>query len=181
MAATSPPTAAPLPPAELATRLCLACALCCNGVLFKDVELQPGDDPPRLAALGLPLRQGRAKCRFPQPCPALSDCRCGVYAERPRHCRDFECALFKAVADGQRDLPSARRTIRLARERAERVRGLLRSLGDADEDRALSLRFRRTRARVEAGPLDEETADRFGQLTLAVHDLNLLLREAFYP
>jgi hypothetical protein len=35
--------------------------------------------------------------------------------------------------------------------------------------------------RVESGPTEDETAERFSQLTLAVHDLNVLLSEAFYP
>jgi hypothetical protein len=34
---------------------------------------------------------------------------------------------------------------------------------------------------MEAQGLDEETAELYGRLTLAVHDLNLLLAEAFYP
>ena len=45
----------------------------------------------------------------------------------------------------------------------------------------LSVRFRRTVKRMEAGVLDDETADRYGELTLAVHDLNVLLAQAFYP
>ncbi|MEI2724527.1 MAG: hypothetical protein V9H26_13620 [Verrucomicrobiota bacterium] len=41
-------------------RLCPACGLCCNGVLFGDVELQRGDDAKQLAELGVDLfRKGR--------------------------------------------------------------------------------------------------------------------------
>jgi hypothetical protein len=29
--------------------------------------------------------------------------------------------------------------------------------------------------------LNDETAEKFGELTLAVHNLNVLLSEAFYP
>jgi hypothetical protein len=73
------------------------------------------------------------------------------------------------------------RIIRTARERAEKVRRLLHALGDTDERLPLSARFRRACKRLKERDLDEETADTYGQLTLAVHDLNLLLSDAFYP
>lgn len=166
-------------------QLCLACGLCCNGVLFKDVELQPGDDPVRLRQLELPISapsKTTRPLRFPQPCAALgTDCRCHVYADRPVRCRQFECALLKVVLAGGVGIPAALRTIRITRQQADRVRQLLRAVGNTEESLALSLRFRRARKRLEAGTLDDETADRFGDLTLAVHDLNLLLRQHFYP
>jgi len=101
----------------ITNELCNACGLCCNGVLFKDVQLQPGDDAAHLRSLGLPIREPRRvpprtgrsphshevrKTRFPQPCAALCDGnRCRIYAERPARCREFECALFKSVAAGE--------------------------------------------------------------------------------
>ena len=171
-------------------QLCLACGLCCNGVLFKDVELQANDDGAKLAALGLPLSQpGRPRAvktlqpiRFPQPCAALDiNCRCRIYSDRPRRCREFECAVFKAVEAGKLESKAALRTIRTALQRADRVRQLLRELGDREETLALSLRFKRMRRRLELGTADEDTAETYSRLTLAVHDLNLLLRAQFYP
>jgi len=70
--------------------------------------------------------------------------------------------------------------IRNAREKAESVRRLLRTLGDTDEQLALAARFRRMTKKFESEELTEETAEFYGQLTLAVHDLNTLLSEAFY-
>ena len=61
------------------------------------------------------------------------------------------------------------------------MKGLLRELGDTDENIALNNRFRRVQRRLESGPLDNESATKFGDLTLAVHDLNVLLSESFYP
>jgi hypothetical protein len=54
-------------------------------------------------------------------------------------------------------------------------------MGNKEEQLPLATRFRQTAKRVEAQGLDEETAELYGRLTLAVHDLNLLLAEAFYP
>jgi Fe-S-cluster containining protein len=175
------------PSASVAQQLCLHCGLCCNGVLFKDVELQPGDDAKRLAMLGIPLVKRKSeiknpKAKFSQPCAALcADNCCRIYAERPARCREFECALFKSVAAGETQVPAALRTIRTTLKRAAKVRELLQVLGDADEALALSLRFKRTRRRMESAEIDDATAETYAELTLAVHDLNLLLAQKFYP
>ncbi len=172
--------------------LCLACGLCCNGVIFADVRLQPGDNAERLRSLGLPLetvalRQGGAAgrpsraLRFCQPCAALEGCRCRLYGERPRHCREFECVLLKSVRAGRTSGDAALGIIRAAHGRAAEVRRLLRQLGDTDEQSPLASRFRQTARRVDQQGLDEDAAELYGRLTLAVHDLNLLLGDAFYP
>src|SRR4051812_25402442 len=98
-------------------KLCLTCGLCCNGVIFADVQLQPGDDATRLEALGLSLKnfpkQKSAqtsisdsnavslKIKFSQPCVAFDGCRCRIYADRPKYCREFDCALLKCVNAGE--------------------------------------------------------------------------------
>lgn len=166
-------------------QLCLKCGLCCNGVIFRDVVLQPGDDPARLKSLGLPLRAGRSpggRTKFPQPCAAFDGCRCGVYADRPRYCREFECALLQAVQVKKLGIPAALRQIGRARQRADRVLSLLRALGDQDEQAALSVRFRRLTKRFETGPpATTAAAGLFGELTLAAHDLDVVLSGRFYP
>jgi Fe-S-cluster containining protein len=164
--------------------LCLACGLCCDGVIFADVRLQPGDDAERLRSVGLPVsnsESARRAPRFMQPCAALEGSVCRVYAERPKHCRAFECVLLRSVRAGRTKPEAALRLIRTARSRAEKVRRLLRAVGDRAESSALSVRFRRTARRLEGAELEDSTADAYAQLTLAVHDLNLLVAETFYP
>lgn len=173
---------------SLPDQLCLSCGLCCDGTLFRDVELQPGDDAAKLRARGLPIpRSALHVPSFAQPCAALcADLRCRVYVDRPARCRQFECAVFKAVASGEVEPPAALKTIRQTRQMAEKVRRLLRELGDAGEDIALAKRFKRLKRKFDAGELpeglDAETAyDRFAELSLAVHELDLRLRAKFYP
>ena len=183
--------------------ICLACGLCCDGVIFSDVRLQAEDNPEpfaRLEALpaeatasskGRPLvPQSSARASFavgqrasqmPQPCVAFDGCRCRIYNQRPKHCREFECLLLRSVRAGRTEKAQALEIIRRARRRADRVWRLLRALGDLDEERSLSVRFRRTVKRLEGSQLDEPTAELYGELTLAVHDLNCLLSSAFYP
>ena len=174
----------------LPEQLCLHCGLCCDGTLFRDVELQPGDDADKLRALGLTIpvpSSGFRVLSFRQPCVALcSDLHCRVYADRPARCREFECALFKAVAAGKTELPAALKTIHQTRQQAEKVRRLLRELGDVGERVSLARRFKRVKRKFDAGELpaglDAETAyDRFADLSLAVHELDMRLRAKFHP
>jgi uncharacterized protein len=174
----------------LPDQLCLHCGLCCDGTLFRDVELQPGDDAEKLRALGLPIPDPSSGLRvtsFRQPCAGLcADLACRVYADRPTRCREFECALFKDVALEKVELPAALKVIRQTRQMAEKVRRLLRELGDAGERVSLARRFKRVKRKFDAGELpeglDAETAyDLFAELSLAVHALDMRLRTKFYP
>jgi Fe-S-cluster containining protein len=161
--------------------LCVKCGLCCNGVIFADVKLQAHDSAQRLRELGLALtNSGRHELKFAQPCVAFENCRCRIYGERPRYCREFECILLKNVISGRVNYEAGLRMIQNAKEKVETVLGLLRALGDRDEQVALAARFRKMTKKFESEPLEEETADLYGRLTLAVHDLNCLLSEAFY-
>ncbi len=163
--------------------ICLECGFCCNGVIFADVKLQPGD-AQKLIARGLPLPHAtpaRAKPRLPQPCPAYDCSRCTVYEDRPTYCRQFDCLLLKSVKDRKTSPAAALQIIRKARRHVERVKELLRNLGDTDESAALALRFKRTARRLEKGGLDKNSAELFGELTLSFHELNCILSDRFYP
>jgi Fe-S-cluster containining protein len=161
--------------------LCLECGLCCNGVIFADVELQTTEVQSLRSKVQSLRLSGKNGTKLPQPCAAFDGCRCRVYAERPTYCRQFECLLLKNVQSGRIGRTEGSRMVRTAKERAEKVRSLLRELGDSDEGTALSLRFQRAAKRYEKAPLTDGKAEIYADLTLAVHDLNMLVREAFYP
>src|SRR6185312_15694768 len=162
--------------------LCLECGLCCNGVIFADVQLRPEDDASRLRALGLAfVQKSRARVeKFKQPCTAFGGCKCNIYSERPTYCREFECLLLKGVKAGEVKIDEAHRVIRSALRQAETVKRLLRQLGDTEETLALSKRVRRIKRKLESGTRDKEAAHTFGELSLAAHKLNMLLSERFY-
>ena len=153
-------------------------------MLFADVRLERSEEIVRLRQLGLRITrstEGNGKPgKLAQPCAAFDGCRCQVYEERPAYCREFECILFKNVAAKRLEAAQALRIICSARERAEKVKQLLRELGESNEHLPLAKRHRTVARRMESSELDESTADLYGQLTLAVHDLNCLLRDAFY-
>ena len=171
-----PPT-----PQQISTGLCLDCSLCCNGTLFQDVQLLPGEAAGPLKALGLPVvRRGRKYC-FDQPCPALRGARCEVYATRPSHCRAFECLLFQSVQRGEATMPKARSQIRATLIQLGKIRDLFERLGDRNDGTALRRRFLVLSRRMEASPLEADKSPLFSELTLAFHNLNLQLQEYFIP
>jgi hypothetical protein len=167
-----------------AEKLCLACGLCCDGTLFDNVRLGAGDDAKGLKARGLPVAVTRGRTAityFRQPCAALcADRTCRVYADRPGQCRAFECGVFKDAEAGRLAFASALRQVKSARRKADRIRELLRELGDTDEERSLGDRFRRTQRRMEAGGVAAEAGATFAELGVAVHQFNLLAHEKFY-
>jgi uncharacterized protein len=169
---------------EPAEELCRACGLCCDGTLFDLVKLEASDDARKLRELGLPVTVSRGKiavARFPQPCSALcADRTCGVYAHRPWQCRAFECRVFKDAKAGQISYPAALRVVQQARRRADKVRRLLRELGDTDEHRALGERFHRTTERLESTDTDAAMKAKYADLSVAMHHLKLQAYDKLY-
>jgi Fe-S-cluster containining protein len=165
-------------------QLCVACGLCCDGTLFDLVKLEPGDDAAKLKALGLKVSVSRGKVpvtRFPQPCSALcKDRTCRVYADRPSQCRVFECGVLKDAKAGRIPFASALRVVKQARGRADKMRRMLRELGDTDEHRGLGERFHRTSERLESGNTDEVANAKFADLSLMAHHFKLQAFKRFY-
>ena len=160
-------------------QLCPNCGLCCNGVLFADVELRAGDDAGRLTELGLSLAKKGSKLAFAQPCACFDGKLCGIYANRPKRCRTFECGLLKRVQDGGLDTDAALKIIVRTKRQAEKVRVLLRQLGQIDERLAMTKRY----AEAMSAPIDmsdlETDSERRGELMLAVDELMRQLQRDF--
>lgn len=68
-----------------------------------------------------------------------------------------------------------------ARRQVGEVERLLCELGETDEQTPLSARFRRVAKRLSHADLNKRIAASYGALTLAIHELNLLVSETFYP
>lgn len=157
--------------------LCQECGLCCNGAIFGDVKLQPGDNAARLKAIGLRLTGAKS---FSQPCSALDDCRCLVYSQRPVYCRRFECLLLQQFQDGKVEETGALRTIQTARDKLRRVQDLFRVLGNEEEHLPIRERCKRVESGLKRRQPSDAKAGTFGELTLAIHDLNVIISERFY-
>lgn len=166
--------------AEAAGRLCAACGLCCNGVMFHTVKLQAGDSRTELAALGLKLKKKQKEHYILQPCPAFKENRCSIYLQRPTRCRLFECRQLLRLAGGEITEGEALEKIREAQARVETVERLLARSGKTDPKRALSKRY----DKIVAEPLHEESAEAGaivlrGELDRAMLELNQMLNRDF--
>ena len=74
------------------------------------------------------------------------------------------------------------RIIKSAKQKAARVEALLNELETEQQPKALSLRFQKLSRAMETNPpSNPDTLETYGELTMAVHDLNVLLGGAFYP
>lgn len=158
---------------ELTDTLCLECGLCCNGVLFADVRREGKDGSPLFKQYG---------ARVPQPCPAFNhaDCKCALYADRPKRCRQFECKQLIAVCAGEKTADAALKRIREAQKVAKEVEELLVQLGFNDVTLPFSKRFQHCQRTAEIGKLPPEDFEKLADLQLAVHRLNGLLARDFY-
>lgn len=125
-------------------RLCGACGMCCDGVLFHSVELQAGENPRQISALGLKLRRKKGVEFFLQPCSAHREengaCSCTIYARRPARCRLFNCRQILAVEAGSVSEEDALEKIRNARAQVANVNELIARLGESNPARSLAHR-----------------------------------------
>jgi len=160
-------------------QLCPNCGLCCDSTLFADVELRATDDEKQLKKLGITLfKKGKTKRAFAQPCPCFDGRLCKIYADRPKRCGLFECGLLKRVAAHEMTAAAALKKITTAKKQAERIRTLLRTLGQQDESMALTHRY----GEAMSSPIDlseDNVAEAHGQLMLAVNELMQGLQRDF--
>jgi Fe-S-cluster containining protein len=110
---------------DAASRLCLACGLCCNGVLFEVVRLQPSDSVKDLSDHGFQLKRKKREPYFPQPCAMLDGCTCTVYSARPQRCRRFECRQITGLTNGSITEAEAAERIAQAKSLVQHVEALL--------------------------------------------------------
>lgn len=160
-------------------QLCPNCGLCCDSTMFADVELRASDSAARLSRLGLTLlKKNKTTTAFAQPCACFGGKLCKIYADRPKRCGLFECGLLKKVEAGEMTPNLALKKIAVAKQRANEVRGRLRSLGQRDEKKALTHRY----AEVMSAPMDfskPAKVEQRGELMLAVNDLMVMLQRDF--
>lgn len=164
-----------MPNPEAATRLCSACGMCCNGVLFYSVRLQPGDSARELSTLGLKIKRRADGHHLLQPCAAHTGSGCTAYQQRPSRCRLFVCRQLTRVEADEISENAALEKIIIARRLTARVSDLLEQVGDARAHKALATRYET----VFTPPLDPETAAARDALAAAWAELEEFLAREF--
>ena len=162
-----------------ATRLCVACGLCCNGVIFHTVRLQPSDVLPELAALGLKLKRKSGEDLILQPCPAYRDERCAIYAQRPERCRLFECRQLQQVRTGEITEAMAREKIRGVQARVAHLDLLSRRADGSPRKGPLSKRCETALAEPFDATTHPELVEQREELARGLAELDAILDEDF--
>lgn len=151
-----------MPSDSAASRLCLACGLCCNGVLFDIVCLQPQDAMKPLERLGMKINRRKTEPYFKQPCGFLQDRRCGIYEQRPARCRLFECRILRRLEAGEFSEEQAAALIRQALQKVAEIEMRLGELGGQNAQETLESRVEQA---LEARP-DPALRDQLRKLHL---------------
>lgn len=125
-----------------ASRLCTACGMCCNGVLFHIVQVQPADSVRQLEKLGMKLNRKKTEPYFNQPCRFLHDCTCGIYHDRPTRCRLYECRQIKGLRQEEITELKAAEIIAEVQHQVRRVERMLEKQGPTDLRKPLIERCR---------------------------------------
>jgi hypothetical protein len=159
-------------PSSVATRLCAACGMCCNGVLFHAGVLQEGDSERALSALGLKIKRRGSPPHFLQPCTAHRDSCCTIYDQRPQRCRLFNCRQLLGVNAGDITETSALEKIHDAKSRTARVENLIARVAETNPRRSLAQRCANALTTDVRTPLHDE-------LDAAMKDLESLLKAEF--
>ena len=111
------------------SHLCLACGLCCHGLLHDRAQLEPGEIEP-MERLGLKSFVQHDGLAFRLPCPRHQDGRCTIYEERPAACRGFQCKLLRRYLAGE--ISAEDSLVRI--EQVKRLLADIRRRMDAGED-----------------------------------------------
>jgi len=165
---------------NLTDTLCTRCGLCCDGSLFADVELAGTDETSALEVMGLEIEEDEDDGGLLlQPCGALKEKCCGIYAHRPECCRAFECGLLQKVRRGVVSADRAREKIAETLQRIERVKELIGQLGG--NNNRLPLKERCAEAltfTAERGTAPERERKR-DELEAAMAGVERLIQETF--
>ncbi len=152
--------------------------MCCNGVLFQSVVLQPADPVKELKALGFRLKTKREQTSFAQPCTAFRGSSCAVYDKRPQRCRLFNCRQLLKLESAEITEETALGKIEEARKRSDCVKELLLKAGSTNLKRPLATRYELVMAQpVES--LTDPLAEIRQKLTDAMAGLEEFLRKEF--
>ena len=153
---------------DAATRLCLECGLCCQGVLHRQAVLRP-DETRHASELGLEVvcEAPAGRHHFSLPCPAFSDSGCSIYESRPHVCGEYACHLLERLRNGDIELDRALDVV------AEAKRLIRRLPETAREENGVSI----WDAVVDGSSTDGSDAE----VRLDMGELLVLLRREFKP
>jgi len=161
--------------------ICVGCGMCCDGTMYRNVEVGGDDRLERLETAGLLLSTRDDVTAFRQPCSVFGGGCCSVYADRPAVCRDYRCLLLRRYEAGEATYDDARALIGRTIALRDRVRAGLDQLVSPDAPEALQGLYRLMTAKLEGLPDPAAARRERSGLLLDVAALRVLLSREFEP
>ncbi|MEO5898605.1 MAG: YkgJ family cysteine cluster protein [Ilumatobacteraceae bacterium] len=126
--------------------LCLSCGMCCDGSIFRAVQLRPDEmDEARRHQVRLIDKADRASgdAAMEEPCVLFQGGCCSTYGEwRPRACDDYRCGVLADYVARRRSLEESQTLLasyRAARTKLDGVDDARILAGDLPVDQLLAL------------------------------------------
>ena len=163
------------------TSICVGCGMCCDGAMYKNVEVGEGDQRELLATAGLVLAIKDDATRFTQPCPAFVGGCCSIYEARPDVCRNYRCLLLRRHEAGEASYDDAAALIAKTTAQRDRVRSGLAAYLDTRERLSLDGMYRLMLAKLDAQPDPAAARRERADLLLEVVALRVILAREFEP
>ena len=163
------------------TSICVGCGMCCDGTMYKNVEVGEGDQRELLATAGLVLALKDDATCFTQPCPAFGGGRCSIYEDRPTVCRNYRCLLLRRHEAGEVSRDDAAALIARTTVLRDRVRTSLTTYVDTRELLSLDGLYRLMLARLDGMPDPAAARREHAELFLEVVALRVILAREFEP
>ena len=161
--------------------LCVGCGMCCDGTMYRTVDVGADDRIEILEAAGLVFSTTDDVTSFRQPCSAFGDGCCSAYDIRPSVCRSYRCLLLRRFEAGEVSREAARALIARTVDMRDRVRsGLTAYLGTEDRSTLDGL-YRLMIAKFEAAPEPAAARREQSDLLLTVAALRVVLAREFEP
>lgn len=147
------------------SRLCLACGLCCQGILHEFVRVDP-DEAAAVEALGFVVQASKNGPVFPLPCSYHRQGCCSIYGDRPRTCGTYQCRLLRRHLSREATFDRALALVARVQELRDRI---LQRIGGLQEGATLwqSIAAYRRESADAGGPDPELSLDIAALLALS--------------
>jgi uncharacterized protein len=161
--------------------ICVGCGMCCDGTMYRTVDVGADDRIELLEAAGLVFSTRDEVTSFRQPCSAFGGGCCSVYDGRPSVCRGYRCLLLRRHEAGEVSREDALSLIARTTAMRDRVRSGLTAYVGAEDPKTLDGLYRLMMAKFEAQPDPAAARRKHSDLLLTVVALRVILAREFEP
>lgn len=163
------------------TSICVGCGMCCDGSMYRHVEVEPADPVGPLKAAGIELHTIDGATAFRQPCSSFGDGCCAIYENRPTVCREYRCLLLRRHEAGEVSLEDALALIARATGLRDEVRAGLATYLGPTQPSALEDLYRLLLAKLDAEPDPAAARAEHAGFLMSIAALRVILSREFEP